>query len=47
MAELLNVPRPSLSRELSHMKAEGGIIDFDKNTIKILDIQLLEESLFG
>ena len=46
MAELLNVPRPSLSRELSHMKAEG-IIDFDKNTIKILDIQLLEESLFG
>lgn len=45
MAELLNIPRPSLSRELGHMKAEG-IIDFDKNTIEILDIQLLENALF-
>jgi CRP-like cAMP-binding protein len=44
MAELLNIPRPSLSRELTNMKNEG-IIDFDKNTIKILKIDLLEKSL--
>lgn len=44
MAELLNVPRPSLSRELTNMKNEG-IIDFDKNIIKILDLDLLEYSL--
>lgn len=44
MAELLNVPRPSLSRELIKMKDEG-IINFDKNTIEILDIDLLEESM--
>ncbi|GFN36883.1 Crp/Fnr family transcriptional regulator [Tepidimicrobium xylanilyticum] len=46
MAELLNIPRPSLSRELGHMKEEG-IIDLDKNIIKILNIQLLEEALFN
>ena len=45
MAELLNIPRPSLSRELSSMREEG-IIDFDKNTIEILKIDLLETSLF-
>ncbi len=33
MAELLNIPRPSLSRELVNMKEEG-IIDFYKNKIK-------------
>lgn len=44
MAELLNVPRPSLSRELIKMKDEG-IINFDKNTIEILNIDLLEESM--
>ncbi|MBZ2175284.1 Crp/Fnr family transcriptional regulator [Schnuerera sp. xch1] len=44
MAELLNIPRPSLSRELVKMKEEK-IIDFDKNTISILNIDLLEESM--
>lgn len=44
MAELLNVPRPSLSRELIKMK-EDGIIDFDKNEIEILNIDALEETM--
>lgn len=44
MAELLNIPRPSLSRELVKMK-DDGLIDFYKNKIKILDLKLLEKSL--
>ncbi|MBU5438571.1 Crp/Fnr family transcriptional regulator [Tissierella sp. MSJ-40] len=44
MAELLNIPRPSLSRELVNMKDEG-IIDFDKNLIKIVDIDYIENCL--
>lgn len=44
MAEILNIPRPSLSRELVNMKDEG-IIDFNKNRVKILDIKNLEDSL--
>ena len=44
MAELLNIPRPSLSRELTNMRDEE-IIDFDKNIIKILDLDLLKASL--
>lgn len=44
MAQLLNIPRPSLSRELVNMKAEG-LIDFYKNKIKIIDLQALEDSL--
>ena len=44
MAELLNIPRPSLSRELINMKDEG-IIDFYKNKVKILDVKKLENSL--
>lgn len=44
MAEMLNVPRPSLSRELSKMKKDG-IINFKKNRIQILDIDLLESLL--
>ncbi|WP_353094116.1 Crp/Fnr family transcriptional regulator [Tissierella praeacuta] len=44
MAELLNTPRPSLSRELMKMK-EDGMIDYHKNNIKIIDIDLLEECL--
>ncbi len=44
MAELLNIPRPSLSRELVNMKEEK-IIDFYKNKVKILDISKLEDSL--
>lgn len=42
MAEKLNLPRPSLSRELIKMKAAGWI-DFCKNTIQILDLEKLEE----
>ena len=44
MAELLNIPRPSLSRELINMK-EDGLIDFYRNKIKILDLKALEASL--
>lgn len=41
-AEHLGIPRPSLSREFIKMKEEG-IIDFYKNSIKILNISLLED----
>lgn len=44
MAELLNIPRPSLSRELVNMKEEG-LIDFYKNKFKIINLQALEDSL--
>lgn len=44
MAELLNIPRPSLSRELIKMEKEG-LIHFNKNNIKILDLQEIEDSL--
>ncbi|MSU01521.1 Crp/Fnr family transcriptional regulator [Tissierella sp. DSM 105185] len=44
MAELLNVPRPSLSRELMKMK-EDCIIDYYKDNLKIIDLELLEECL--
>lgn len=44
MAEMLNIPRPSLSRELSKMK-EDKIINFNKNKVQIIDINLLEASL--
>lgn len=44
MAQLLNIPRPSLSRELVNMKEEG-LIDFYKNKFKIIDLQGLEDSL--
>lgn len=44
MAELINIPRPSLSRELIRMKEEG-LIDFYKNRFKIVDIKALERIL--
>lgn len=44
MAEMLNIPRPSLSRELSNMK-DDGLIDFYKNKIKILNLKDLEDIL--
>lgn len=44
MAELLNIPRPSLSRELINMKEEG-LIDINKNKVSILDLNALEDSL--
>lgn len=45
MAEMLNIPRPSLSRELVKMKEEG-MIDFYKNKVKILDMEALKDSLY-
>lgn len=44
MAESLGVTRPSLSRELAAMKDEN-IIDYHKNTIKINNLQMLEDCL--
>ncbi|TJX14061.1 Crp/Fnr family transcriptional regulator [Tissierella creatinini] len=42
MAEMLNIPRPSLSRELIKMK-EDGLIDFYMDNIKILDLEKLRD----
>jgi CRP-like cAMP-binding protein len=44
MADLIGIPRPSLSRELSNLKGED-IIDYYKNTIKILDITAFKKIL--
>lgn len=44
MAQLLNIPRPSFSRELINMKKEG-LIDFNKNKIKILNLKKIENAL--
>lgn len=41
MAELMSLQRPSLSRELINMREEG-LIDFDKHTIEILDLEGIE-----
>ena len=46
MAEALGVPRPSLSRELINMKKDG-LIDFHKNTFKILDLEAMEDILMN
>ena len=40
-ADKIGVQRPSLSRELIKLKDEG-ILDYDKNTITILDIKYIE-----
>jgi CRP-like cAMP-binding protein len=45
MAEILGVPRPSLSRELIKMK-DDGLLDFHKNTVKIMDLLALEDALY-
>lgn len=42
LAEHLNVSRPTLSRELKNMQ-DMGIISFNKRTIKIYDLDRLEE----
>ena len=42
MAEFLNVSRPSMSREMGRMKAEG-IIDFHLSTIRIKDLDALKK----
>lgn len=44
MAETIGVPRPSLSRELMNMRNDK-LIDFNKNTFKILDLNTLEDIL--
>ncbi|HHT48584.1 MAG TPA: Crp/Fnr family transcriptional regulator [Firmicutes bacterium] len=41
MADFLNVARPSLSREMGKMKAEG-LIDFHGASVKISDVQALK-----
>lgn len=46
MAEILNIPRPSLSRELKHMK-EDGLIDYEKNKFQILDLAGLEKVIIN
>jgi len=46
MSELLNIPRPSLSRELINMKNDR-IIDFQRNEITILNLKDLEDSLIN
>lgn len=43
LADFLNVSRPSMSRELGRMK-EDGLIDFHKQTFKILDTHGLKEA---
>jgi len=44
LAGYLNIPRPSLSRTMGKMKKEG-LIDFYQNTIKIQDMEGLENYL--
>lgn len=46
IAELLGIPRPSLSRELIALR-DLGYIDFDRNNITIIDIQGLESEMFN
>jgi CRP-like cAMP-binding protein len=45
LSEHLAVERPSLSRELVHMK-ELGMIDFDQSRFTIVDLEALEDELF-
>lgn len=44
LAEYLLVSRPSLSRELVNMQ-ESGIIEFHRNSFKILDLKILKACL--
>jgi CRP-like cAMP-binding protein len=44
LADYLNMPRPSLSREMGLMRKEG-IIEFDGSSIKIKNILMLEKSI--
>jgi CRP/FNR family transcriptional regulator, dissimilatory nitrate respiration regulator len=45
LANLLGIPRPSLSRELAHLQADG-LIQFDRQAISLLSIENLEKYLF-
>lgn len=42
LAEFLNVSRPSLSRELCRMRAEG-IIEFHRSAVKVVKMEVLKE----
>lgn len=44
LANFFNITRPSLSRELCKMRDEG-IIDFNKNNFKIIDLEALINSI--
>jgi CRP-like cAMP-binding protein len=44
LADYLNIPRPSLSREMGLMR-DAGIIDFNGTIITINDVLALEESI--
>jgi CRP-like cAMP-binding protein len=44
LADYLNMPRPSLSRELCLMR-DGGLIQFHGSSVKLMDIHRLEESI--
>lgn len=44
ISSLLGIPRPSLSRELMKLR-DNGFIEFDRNLIKVLNIEALEEEL--
>ena len=46
ISALLGIPRPSLSRELINLR-NMSYIEFDRRTIKVLDIEGLEEELFN
>lgn len=46
LADFLNVSRPSMSREMSHMRDEG-IIDYHLSSVKILDINALKAQCEG
>lgn len=45
LASFLNIPRPSLSRELKKMK-EDGLLDYDRRKIMIKEVDKLELILF-
>lgn len=45
LALYLGIPRPSLSRELIKLRDEG-FIEFDRRSIKVIDVESLEEVLF-
>ncbi|MDF2884864.1 MAG: cyclic nucleotide-binding protein, partial [Clostridiaceae bacterium] len=45
IAAALGIPRPSLSRELMNLR-DLEYIEFNRNTIKIVNIEGLEEELF-
>ena len=45
MANLLGIPRPSLSRELAHLQADG-LIHLNRQGIGLLSIENLEKCLF-